>query len=198
MSTIAERCNCSCHEVGHCLVPCCENAKQPRYPVTAEHDIESKYALYRGQPFPDWFNFSRGSAMRVTFVDLEKRILTISSHKDDNPAAQVRISLADKTSICPWRIDWHLLHSSGESLGHVRCKTQTLKRAFGLDDSHGDLHNNWPNRFNATTAAGRVFVRKNLHLCIPGPGTASDGDPNVSIELTNRMAMELFCITRDF
>lgn len=214
MSIIAERCNCACHSGGHCMIACCENAKQPHSnpdpahrgrvslgpadPVSTEGplDIESRWRRL-GISHPSWYSFTRGAAMRVTHTDLERRAVVISSHAGDRPAAQVLVNLNKQDALLPWRVEWRLLHSNGEASGHVFCTTQTLKRAFGLDDSIGDMHNNWPNRFNATTAVGRVFVRKGLYLCIPGPGTADDGHPVVSIELNDKMVYDLFQITRD-
>ncbi len=208
MSLLPQRCECVCHIGGHCMIACCSRAKQSDLRAPVNHDPsddelplnldpERRFANQSGKRFPPWFSFTRGVSMRVTEQDLELRSVAISSHIGDSPAAQVKVSLHNKKALLPWRIDWSLLHSNGKASGHVFCETDTLRRAFGLDDSIGQLHNNWPTQFNATTARGRIFVRKGLYLCIPGPGTASDGDPNVSITLDNNIARAIHQILKD-
>ena len=66
---------------------------------------------------------------------------------------------------------------------------EQLRVMFGLDnDFVTPGHSQWLiKEYEADVAEQTLFIRKGNYLNIPCPGTAHDGDPNVSIELDDEI-----------
>ena len=87
-----------------------------------------------------------------------------------------------------WKILWEIrFGSNGRVNGQVIFPDKYLRAAFGLSDEVG-FGGEWMlSEYGADTAAQGWFIRYQNFLNIPGPGTGHDGNPNISIEITEEM-----------
>lgn len=93
-----------------------------------------------------------------------------------------------------WKVEWRIVFSVlSEVIGNVKMSPQNLKCAFGLSDEedlsmYHEGYRTWLiDRFGGDCAVQGLFIRYDDYLNIPGPGTGLDGDPNVSIMLTDEI-----------
>lgn len=87
-----------------------------------------------------------------------------------------------------WRAWWKVRQSPNEwSEGRVLMGLDTVRAAFGFDDSSTPDSVWLIERYGGEAAAQGQFIRWKRYLNIPGPGTGNDGDPNISIELDKRI-----------
>lgn len=136
---------------------------------------------------PEWFHH-HGFKMSLETCDTETPLVVISA-----TAARLEIThspLFEKDSH-PWFVSWRVVQyrPRGEQVdGKTSMKPEELRAAFGLtDDQFGEGHKWLIERYGATTAVQREFIRYKDFLNIPGPGTGHDGDPNISIVLDPRI-----------
>ncbi len=87
-----------------------------------------------------------------------------------------------------WNVSWCVLHSaSEESKGRRMFTREDLEQAFGASDNVHDWDKGVLIKYGGTTARQGQFIRYMDWLNIPCPGTGHDGDPNVSIQLDEKM-----------
>lgn len=103
-------------------------------------------------------------------------------------------------------VQWEIVHIVGLSSveGKTRMGYKDLIVAFDLDPqglakTSGDA--DWlKERYDADVAVPGMFIRKGDYLNIPAPGSGCDGDPNLSMKLTEaikaRVASEIGYIRR--
>lgn len=87
-----------------------------------------------------------------------------------------------------WKVSWKVRWSRDEEVnGQVFFSDACLRTAFGLSEENG-VSGEWLlKEYGGDVAAQGLFIRYQQFLNVPGPGTGHDGDPNVSLELTEQM-----------
>lgn len=105
-------------------------------------------------------------------------------------AASLRIrALRDHRHSIEWKVKYSYTTSAK---GRIEVDDQMLSVMFGLTDHlESDLRktmSQWLlDLYGGTVAYQGHFIRYNDFLSIPCPGTGHDGDPNVSIEIDDRI-----------
>ena len=149
-----------------------------------------KTAVQRRDPetklwgMPNWCN-SHCHKMEVEQLDQQNGMLVISGS-----AAKVIIRKASLvySEANGWFVDWEVIHSRSEkATGRVFFTSDDLKAAFNLSESSGECGDWLIKRFGAESAEQGKYIRWKNFLNIPCPGTGNDGDPNISIELGNKI-----------
>ncbi|MCC7004577.1 hypothetical protein IT397_01525 [Candidatus Nomurabacteria bacterium] len=133
---------------------------------------------------PIWHHH-HSSKMQVEKLDKENRCLIISGS-----AAKVTIRRA--SLVIPgakgWFVDWEVVqcrpYEEGVR-GRSKFDDKDLAAAFGLSNDSGKFGSWLIEEFGADVADQGKFIRWEKFLNIPGPGTGHDGDPNVSVEISD-------------
>ncbi|MBL7022215.1 hypothetical protein ISR92_02785 [Patescibacteria group bacterium] len=133
-----------------------------------------------GQPV--WHHYH---SRKMTVVEERKDFLAISGS-----AAFIEIFLnpAATSNLFKWFVRWKINQFVVmEVTGQRLFSDQDLKAAFGLSDVSGE-HGEWIiSRFGADVAEQTKYIRWKEYLNIPCPGTGGDGDPNVSVYLSEEI-----------
>lgn len=138
--------------------------------------------------YPIWWHM-HGMKMNLEKFDPENKQVIISA-----TAARVEITpLPDNY----WLVQWQVVQSYPSDIkawGKRSFSSNQLAEAFGLIDpkkiENGDQ---WLEKeYGADAARQGKFIRWEKFLNIPCPGTGHDGDPNVSIELDERIKQAVF------
>src|SRR5688572_19643216 len=95
-----------------------------------------------------------------------------------------------------WLLEWNIVSDVGQTGGCVTCTTATLRAAFRLGsvvtNEELDLFKKLK-KLRLTRATSGIFIRKGPFLSIPSQGTGMDGDPNLSVfvsdEIRDAMAL---------
>jgi len=88
---------------------------------------------------------------------------------------------------------WRIIHGPSSSVtGSVFFSEKELKQAFGVtDDIVWQSEAGLIEQYGATTASAGVFIRFQKWLNIPCPGTGKDGDPNLSMKISEKIKKEV-------
>lgn len=145
-----------------------------------------KPILQKGLGIPDWYR-AQGSEVKYIGMDhandpdaktiiLAGNGIEIRIHRDSTETAKQ----------IGWLVNYTINHSiQSYTGGTIWFSPNDLKTAFGLSDecdpetSHYIL-----NRCGGDVAYHGRYIRWQKYLNIPGPGQNCDGDPNVSILIT--------------
>lgn len=130
---------------------------------------------------PIWWHH-HGAKMMLKHLDLTKRVLVLAGS-----SAKIRIERKRKDY---WLVCWSITHG----VAHCRASgmsvftTENLSAAFGLTDTRPIIGWQWLiDVYGGTCAAQFKFIRWEDFLNIPCPGTGHDGDPNISVELSEEI-----------
>jgi len=120
--------------------------------------------------------------MMVKEFDKEQKLLVIAGS-----AASLRIyPVPDKEDL--WMVDWEVVQSRSEKCnGRIAFTSDQLKAAFGLSNEIFRAGEWLIKRYGGESAAQFKFIRWKNFLNIPCPGTGHDGDPNISLEIGEKM-----------
>lgn len=108
-------------------------------------------------------------------------------------ASAAKITISRHSDSEGWTAEYEVIHSYGFSVkGKIHMTTDELQVAFGLsnvlkDQFHSKTGQWLLDQYGGDAASQGCFIRYGNFLNIPGPGTAHDGDANVSIELDERI-----------
>lgn len=91
-----------------------------------------------------------------------------------------------------YAVGWRVHHAGGLEMPHtggkIECSAGELRCIFGLDDNINDESGLWfIGRYGGTVAVQGKFLRWGPYLNIPGPGTGRNGDPNISVYVSNEI-----------
>jgi len=138
--------------------------------------------------FPVWWH-ENGYRLRVKELNVDTKVLVLSA-----TAAKLTISPHVLTENKGWDVDWEIVQSyprQEKANGRVFFFEQQLRAAFYLSDDldKGDAEvSQWLlDRYGGDLAVQGSFIRFKNFLNIPCPGTGHDGDPNISIEITEEI-----------
>ncbi|MFI5260518.1 MAG: hypothetical protein ACHQU0_01865 [Candidatus Paceibacteria bacterium] len=158
-----------------------------------------KEAIQRRRPetridgSPQWFH-PHGSGMQVAVYDRNNSVLVIQSAQgtDVEPAERVAKLRISRVGGGDWKLDWDIFHVFPEKVrGYVIFTTEELQAAFGLSAFSGEDGDHLISRYGAESAKVGKFIRWQEYLNIPCPGTGNNGDPNLSILITDEMKVTL-------
>jgi len=128
---------------------------------------------------PVWFHH-HGFKMRVSSFDASRRVLIIRGS-----AARLTISQPDELGTDRWLVEWRVVQTPhAKSTGETVLTTDELSAAFGVttpEMSEEDATHFLFAQYGAAAAKQGGYIRWDDWLNIPCPGTAHDGDPNISI-----------------
>jgi hypothetical protein len=137
---------------------------------------------------PTWFH-RHGYKLAIEHYDPEKLELTLAS-----TAARLTITPHGRRQFL---VRWRIVNSKNESAEGVIVFTQDhLKAAFMVPVTLPADHVTFLANYDATHGVPGYFVRRGQFLNIPCPGTARDGDPNLSVFLSDDMVEAAKAITR--
>lgn len=130
---------------------------------------------------PEWWHHF-GAKMELGQAVYEAGFAVITG-----PAATLRIQRVEPTK--SWSVEWRVTFGPDSRVsGNIDMTDEELLVAFGLADRPDQYGQQWLlNRFGGDAGEQGKFLRWRNYLNIPGPGTGSDGDPNISIELNDKM-----------
>lgn len=99
-------------------------------------------------------------------------------------AATLKISMFGNL----WQVSWKVIFSFNSGVeGTVVMTSAELENAFDIAPSPTYFGKHIIDRFGADTAKQGKYIRWKKFLNIPGPGTDLDGDPNISILVTDEI-----------
>ncbi|HEU5114547.1 MAG TPA: hypothetical protein VFT82_02150 [Candidatus Paceibacterota bacterium] len=143
--------------------------------------ITKKPRMSGGFPWPSWWHHH---GIKAVLKESGPRKAVIGSN-----AATLTISRVEKEgSPAVFHLVWSVVHAFDMwSMGQVVMDERELKAAFGLSNETGDYGDWLIEAYGAESAEQRLYIRWKRYLNIPGPGTAHDGDPNMSIEIEGQI-----------
>lgn len=129
---------------------------------------------------PDWCHM-HGSKISVEKLDMKNKTLLLKGS-----AASCLIQKS--SNIYPkskgWMVSYEVIHSPYSKVnGSIWFSKKDIESAFNLSDNSGKYGNHIIEKYGATVAEQGKYIRWKTYLNIPCPGTAHDGDPNISIHL---------------
>jgi hypothetical protein len=137
--------------------------------------------IFKDGGIPEWHhNHSR--KIYVDHLDMKCRILVLE-------ASAVTVGIQLTLEPKGWLVEYEIKQSQLSSFkGTVWMTTGQLKSAFGLSDKYDVLFGKAVLAdYGGTVAHQGKYLRYGDFLNIPGPGTGHDGDPNVSIDLSDEI-----------
>ncbi|MFH1145597.1 MAG: hypothetical protein V1707_01385 [bacterium] len=129
---------------------------------------------------PSWWQ-THGTKVTLNFggsksmaVDLSSHVVSVSITRDKG--------MRDK-GISDYKIRYTIDHFWGSTKMEIYFTTEELEGAFGLSDYSGEGVVAVKRTVNETItcATQGKYIRKGRYLCLPGPGTSLQGDPNLSL-----------------
>jgi len=128
--------------------------------------------------WPVWWS-PKGLKMVLAESDLRGYVAIKST------AAQLELFHAPRWG--GWNVHWWILSAGNfEVTGHTFMTDGEIAGAFGFQDSISEGIEWLIERYGGDSAS-LTHIRYRQYLNIPRPGTAYIGDPNISIELDDRM-----------
>ncbi len=133
---------------------------------------------------PDWW-VGHGDKMVPDKPDFERNMLVIRNGE----VATLTIQLADVPD--EWRLIWEVHHIDGSVRGQTQVTSKELEVAFGLKEVRFSEQPaemaDFANRYGAHASVQGRFIRFGNYLNIPHPGAGAQGDPNISVFISNEI-----------
>lgn len=133
---------------------------------------------------PKWWHH-HGMKIGVQKVDREMRTVVLKAS-----AAQLTISPFKTTTVKGrWLVEWEVVQSMNEKVkGSIIFSREEIETAFGLSQKVPERWDQWLiQQYDAHFAHQGKYIRRGNYLNIPCPGTGHDGDPNISIKLSEQI-----------
>jgi hypothetical protein len=132
---------------------------------------------------PVWFHH-HGSKMELKEFDKASSRIVISGSA---ATLQITRRVVEKGD-GGWFVNWEVIQSQCERIsGCVVFQSGSLRSAFGLSQETGQSGDWLIEEYGADVANQGQYIRWINFLNIPCPGTAHDGDPNISILIDEEM-----------
>lgn len=137
---------------------------------------------------PNWFHRC-GPKMAIESFDAETLSLTLQAS-----SAKLEITPHEKGTFL---VRWTLFNTKHEKTEGVMVFSQDrLKAAFMVPVTLPSDFSSFLANYDATDGVPGYFIRRGRFLNIPCPGTAYDGDPNLSVFVTDEIKKAVKAITR--
>ncbi|HUX36048.1 MAG TPA: hypothetical protein VMV71_03385 [Candidatus Paceibacterota bacterium] len=137
---------------------------------------------------PAWFH--KGGLSEMDMKVFQDRRLAIIS----NNLARLVIKPAESTPSC-WEVKWEVCWSPQmKGWGWRHFSDQELAAAFGLIEDEGKSGYWMRHRYLLSSAEEGKYGRSGSYLNIPSPGTGHDGDPNISVYVTEEIRKAIAAI----
>lgn len=131
---------------------------------------------------PPWWH-KRGQEMEIGDFEEWKKTLILSG-----PCALLSITLVGLVPDQGWFLHWEIDHGGGSQVkGTAFLHNECLKAAFGLVKKTSGYSDILRQKFRADCAEIGEYIRTGNYLNIPSPGSGADGDPNISVYITDEM-----------
>lgn len=141
----------------------------------------------QGFDIPEWWHLN-GNKMEV--AEKNEDSITIKSS-----SAELHIT---KRGIDSFNVRWKTNHLIECVEGNLIMTSKDVYIAFGLSDNQmltykycDELDTKFLQRFGGTVGRRAHFLRYKNYLNIPCPGTSYDGDPNISIFISDEIKKEV-------
>lgn len=148
--------------------------------MSADH-IQSQSDSY-----PHWQKWwsGKGNKMAPEPIDWDEQELTIQN--GDIATLSISYMPGETDGREPWHVAWHIFHGRADSendfvVGQFFMTSQELRAAFGLFAESFENDRFVLDRFGGDIACEGKFIRQEPYLNIPCPGTGLEGDPNISV-----------------
>ena len=104
-------------------------------------------------------------------------------------ASAATLIIASRWPNIGWTIEYKIEFSSNSFvMGKIILTGPQLEVAFGISNSYDNQVGQWLlDLYGGEVACQGKFIRHQSFLNIPGPGTGHDGDPNISIFLSEEI-----------
>jgi hypothetical protein len=87
--------------------------------------------------------------------------------------------------------DWKIRHTMSSVVnGSIFMTEKEFKQAFGISEQTDEFGDDILAEYGGSSARAGVFIRYQDWLNLPCPGTGHDGDPNISLKLTEEIKKE--------
>lgn len=134
--------------------------------------------------YPVWWDH-HGMGMQLRPEQSNHHRVVVDS--GSNGVAVLRITRAESPRPL-WVATWNIRQSPSEVLyGETLMGEDTLKGAFGMDNITPRGSEWLIERYGGTSAEEGRYIRYRDFLNVSGPGTPSQGRPNISVELDARI-----------
>ena len=147
--------------------------------------MEEKVPEFGGMGCPIWWHH-HGSEMSIAAQGLCNDLLLLQGS-----VAELLIQRHQTN----WLLTWKVIHGPKTAVsGTTSLSSDELLAAFGVSHTYATpSHSLWLiSRYGGTAACQFCFIRFQNWLNIPCPGTGHDGDPNISIELNEKIIKAVF------
>jgi len=140
---------------------------------------------------PPWFH-KKGLEMRL--FSRSKSQVVISGSE-----ARTTITKADTLHerTVGWFIDWEMVQQYPYGIGvsgRRHFSDEELAAAFGLSDSEGKSGQSLRHKYLLQSVEEGKYGRTGNYLNIPSPGTGCNGDPNISVYITEEIRKAIAAI----
>ena len=104
------------------------------------------------------------------------------------------VSFGPKAGPHEYKVAWNVTHVDGYTSGSVNMNRDDVARAFGIVNGMGDGGGalRAPDGKEIHAAAQGLYFRRSRYLNIPHPGTGRQGDPNISVYVTDEIRKAVF------
>ncbi len=122
--------------------------------------------------------------MEIKYSNLDRHVLYLAGS-----AASLSITRKISRSDIHWLVEWEVIQSGIERTKGATCiDTDQLRVAFNILPAPVDEADAWLiERFGGDRAHQGQYIGWKQYLNIPCPGTGQDGDPNISLEVTDEI-----------
>lgn len=134
-----------------------------------------------------WYN-REGPYYQIKSLPEDKAIILLWHQ------AELRVR---KTGRDIFTIEWKINHGNGKVSGQVDFSKEDLRRAFGIKKGCEPRHVMFMRKYEAVAAYPGKYVRQDLRLNIPCPGTGFNGDPNISIDIKPELVAAIKTLLRN-
>lgn len=129
---------------------------------------------------PSWFH--KGGLNEMDMKIFQNRRLVIVSNN------MARLIIKPAESVPGWMVKWEVGWSpQTKAWGWRNFTDQELAAAFGLIDDEGKSGYSLRHKYLLNSAEEGKYGRSGKYLNIPYPGHGHDGDPNISVYITEEI-----------
>lgn len=152
------------------------------------------------EPYPHWQKWWNAKGWKMSpKLSLANKILVIENRNIARlTIKKVPLAVRKDSGILPqeeWLVQWYILHEyraarldlDDNIRGQVVMSERGLRTAFRVEGLEPESQDGFANFYGADVAIQGWFIRQESYLNIPHPGTPLQGDPNISIYVSDEI-----------